>query len=253
AGIAHEINNPLSFVANNLAVLERDVHGLLGLLGLYKEGGAKLEAALASKIAACEKEIDLPYLRESLGGILQRSREGVERVSRIIHSLRGLARTEAAQHQENVNLVDLIDNSLEILHGRFKRTGITVEQEHDPNPRVACVETQIGQLILNLLLNAFQAVESSRKQGGVVRIRTARRGKEMMIEVQDNGPGIRPEDHSRLFDPFFTTKDVGEGTGLGLAITHNIVEAHGGHIDVESVPGQGATFRVCLPLKKPRG
>jgi signal transduction histidine kinase len=148
-----------------------------------------------------------------------------------------------------MHLPDLIQNSLEILHGKFKHAGIKVEQEHDGDSRVVGVQTQISQVILNLLVNAFQAVEAHRKEGGLVRVRTRRRAGEMLIEVEDNGPGIRPEDEPKLFDPFFTTKDVGEGTGLGLAISHNIVRAHGGDIEVESRPGVGAIFRVRLPLK----
>ena len=105
---------------------------------------------------------------------------------------------------------------------------------------------------LNLLVNAFQALESVPKEGGIIRIRTQRLGNEMLLEVADNGPGIPPKDLDKIFDPFFTTKDVGEGTGLGLSITHNIVVAHGGRIEVHSEFGNGAAFRVYLPLKNPK-
>lgn len=142
----------------------------------------------------------------------------------------------------------MIDSSLEILHGKFKRLGITIEQIHDARPYVACVPTQISQVILNVLVNAFQALESSGKTGGKVQVRTERRPTEFLIEIKDNGPGINSEHLPRLFDPFFTTKEVGEGTGLGLSISHHIVSAHGGRIEVESAAGMGASFRVYLPL-----
>src|SRR6202011_3576501 len=98
----------------------------------------------------------------NLSRLIERTREGVDRVTRIVHSLRGLARTDTPRHQE-ISIPDLVDNSLEILRGRYKRTGIEVEQDHDPNPRVTCVQTQLSQVLLNLLVNAFQALESHRK------------------------------------------------------------------------------------------
>ncbi|MFO0965852.1 MAG: PAS domain S-box protein [Gemmataceae bacterium] len=251
AGVAHEINNPLAFVGNNLVVLQRDVQGLLALIDLFercKERLKETDPPLHQAIAALEAEQDIAYTRDNLPRLLQRTRDGVDRVTRIVQSLRGLARTDAPKRHE-VSLPDLIDNSLEILRGRFKRSGIEVRQDHDANPRLTCVSTQISQVILNLLVNAFQALEAHGKEGGRIEVRTQREGEQMLLEVRDNGPGILPEHVRRLFDPFFTTKDVGEGTGLGLSICHNIVTAHGGSIEVESPPGQGACFRVYLPLK----
>lgn len=251
AGVAHEINNPLAFVANNLAVLDRDWKGILKLLDHFEAAKERLRVVMpefVDDIVALEEELDIGYTRENLARLIQRTRDGVDRVTRIVHSLRGLARTDAPKLQET-NLPDLIENSLEILRGRYKRSGIHVHQDHDADPKVSCVQTQISQVILNLLVNAFQAVESFRPEGGLIEIRTRRLAHELLLEVKDNGPGIVPEHQARLFDPFFTTKDVGEGTGLGLSITHNIVSAHGGRIEVESQPGHGACFRIYLPLK----
>ena len=174
--------------------------------------------------------------------ILSRTRDGIDRVTRIVHSLRGMARTDAPQRQE-ARIPDLINNSLEILHGKFKRLGVVVEQTHDPNPVVSCVPTQISQVVLNLLVNAFQAIEASPTAAdGRIDIRTARVGAEMLLEIKDNGTGIKPEHLTRLFDPFFTTKDVGEGTGLGLSISHHIISAHGGRIEVDSQAGRRNLF-----------
>ena len=254
AGVAHEINNPLAFVANNLVVLERDCKGLLDLLAIYESAHVTMAAsdpAWAGRAQQVVDEIDLTYVKANMARILNRTRDGIERVSRIVHSLRGMARTEAPRRQDT-RIPDLVNSSLEILHGKFKRLGIIVEQNHDPHPVVSCVPTQISQVVLNLLVNAFQAVEAAARTDGRVQVRTVRRAEELLLEIQDNGPGIQPEHLSRVFDPFFTTKDVGEGTGLGLSISHHIISAHGGRIDVESQPGAGTCFRVSLPIKEAR-
>jgi signal transduction histidine kinase len=254
AGVAHEINNPLAFVANNLVVLERDCAGLMAVLDAYTKADdrlAKVAPDAFARVRALAEEIDLPYVQENLGRMLQRTREGIDRVSRIVHSLRGLARTDAPR-QQDASLPDLIDGSLEILRGRFKPLGVVVEQRHDRHPVVPCVSTQISQVILNLLVNAFQAIEAARPQGGRIGVTTRRHGDEMILEIADNGGGIDAKDRPKLFDPFFTTKEVGVGTGLGLSISHHIVEAHGGRIEVDSTVGRGSTFRVFLPLKEKR-
>lgn len=254
AGVAHEINNPLAFVANNLVVLERDNKGILATLDLYESAHPAIRAgepALADRIAALAEEIDLAYIRANLGRIVSRTRDGIERVTRIVHSLRGMARTDAPRRQDT-RITDLIDGSLEILYGKYKRLGIVVEQKHDPNPVVSCVSTQISQVVLNLLVNAFQAVEAHHPEGGRIDIVTERGNGELLLEIRDNGGGIKPEVLPRLFDPFFTTKDVGEGTGLGLSISHSIVSAHGGRIEVDTKLGEGTRFRVFLPIKELR-
>jgi PAS domain S-box-containing protein len=249
AGVAHEINNPLAFVANNLVVLERDCAGLLELLTLYENAAATVNGELGARIRDTRESVDIDYVKANLPRILSRTREGIERVTRIVHSLRGMARTEAP-HRQETRIPDIVNNSLEILHGKYRRLGISVEQEHDPHPLVACVPTQISQVVLNLLVNAFQAIESTHRSDGKVMVRTLRHGNQFVIEVADNGPGIPPEHLPRLFDPFFTTKEIGEGTGLGLSISHHIVSAHGGRIEVDTTVGKGACFRVILPLQK---
>ncbi len=250
AGVAHEINNPLAFVGNNLAVLERDCKGLLQLLELYGGLGERLpqlDATLAAQVTELTEEIDLPYIRNNLPRLLARTRDGVDRVTRIVHSLRGLARTDSP-HRQDTSIPDLVENSLEIIRGRLRRKSVQVELDYDPNSRVRCVSTQLSQVLLNLLVNGLQAIEATgRSEGNRLGVRTRWENDELRIEVSDNGCGIDPAHLSRLFDPFFTTKDVGEGTGLGLSISHNIVTAHDGRIEVDSEPGRGTTFRIYLP------
>jgi PAS domain S-box-containing protein len=250
AGVAHEINNPLAFVANNLVVLERDCKGLLDLLELHEraQGALALDAELAVRIEKVAEEIDLPYVKANMARILSRTRDGIDRVTRIVHSLRGMARTDTP-HRQDTHLPDIITNCLEILHGKFKHLGIVIDQQHDPRLMVPCVPTQTSQVVLNLLVNAFQAIEAFGRADGRVGIRTARHADELLLEIRDNGGGIKQEHLNRLFDPFFTTKDVGEGTGLGLSISHHIIAAHGGRIEVDTKPGDGSCFRLYLPLR----
>lgn len=251
AGVAHEINNPLAFVANNLVVLERDCAGMLDLVELYGSAGAPADPACAAKIQAAIDTVDLPYVKANMARILTRTREGIDRVARIVQGLRGMARADTPRRQDT-RIPDLVNSSLEILHGKFKGLGVVVDQRHDAQLVVSCVPTQLSQVVLNLLVNAFQAIEACKRQNGRIEVRTERRGTELLLEIKDNGSGINAEHMARLFDPFFTTKDVGEGTGLGLSISHHIVSAHGGKIEVESSPGVGTCFRVYLPLHESR-
>jgi PAS domain S-box-containing protein len=250
AGVAHEINNPLAYVLNNLVVLQRDVKGLLDLVKAYESLRGLLESSLADSIRRIDEltdEIDWPYIRENLDQIIERTRTGVKRVANIVEKMRGLARTSPPQW-ESVSLPDLVESALEMMRGRLKhqRVDVTV-QIHDVT-RIECVPDQLGQVILNLLINALQAIESTgRQEGGRIEVDARRVGPWVAISVSDNGSGIEPEHRERLFDPFFTTKPVGEGTGLGLAISHGIITGHGGRIEVESRPGEGSCFRILLP------
>ncbi|MFL5241049.1 MAG: PAS domain S-box protein [Gemmataceae bacterium] len=249
AGVAHEINNPLAYVANNLVVLERDLKGLMALLDLYENVRTRLaevDPEVGRRVQALAEEIDLSYVRDNLSRVLARTREGVQRVARIVHNLRGLARTDRPQMEE-ATVADIVDMSLELVRGRLQRRGILLLQDYQV-PRIRCVPAQIGQVILNLLVNALQAIEAKGEaEGGQIRIVSQAVGDNTLIEISDTGCGIDPKDVTRLFDPFFTTKPVGEGTGLGLSITHGIITGHGGRIEVSSQLGQGSCFKIYLP------
>lgn len=255
AGVAHEINNPLAYVANNLVVLERDVRGLITLIQRYEATRGSLEGvddAAVREIDELVEEIDWPYIRDNIGRIIERTRAGVQRVANIIEKLRGLARTSTPQW-EAVSLADLVDGALEIMRGRLKHQGAEVVVSLHDVTRIRCVPDQIGQVLLNLLINALQAIEGAGRTEGRIEVEARREGPWVAISVSDNGPGIAPEHQERLFDPFFTTKPVGEGTGLGLAICHGIVTGHGGRIEVESQPGEGSCLRILLPQVPAQG
>jgi len=251
AGVAHEINNPLAYVANNLAVLERDMKSVLEMIALYEQGRPDLAQAAPQVIEAIDAladELDWSYVRENLGRMLTRTREGVQRVANIVQNLRGLARTSPPK-MESAAIPDMLESALEMIRGRLRRHNIEFVVEHGNVPRLNCVPSQISQVILNLLINAAQAIESSgRTEGGRIRFATALEGEMVCITMSDNGCGIPAESLPQLFDPFFTTKSVGEGTGLGLSISHGIVTGHGGRIEVESRSEGETCFRIFLPL-----
>jgi two-component system NtrC family sensor kinase len=250
AGVAHEINNPLSYAVNNLAVLDRDVQALAQVVELYESAQADLAAVrpeLAGQIAELSEEIDLPYIQANLGRVLASTRKGIKRVSDIVQNLRGFARLDQAA----IDCVDLrgaISSSLDMIRGQLERRHITVEQRAGDLPPVVCAPAQINQVVLNLLVNAMQAIESTGRDSGRIVITTKARGHDVVLEVADDGCGIPEEIRSRVFDPFFTTKPIGQGTGLGLAISQGIVADHGGRIEFESTPGRGTTFRIILPV-----
>ena len=250
AGVAHEINNPLAFVANNLAVLDRDVKGLKELLGMFTAAQPLIQShqpELANRIQHLAEDIDLAYLEHNIDRILESTRQGVQRVADIVQSLRGFARLDQAAI-DRVDIHAAIRSSLEMLQGRLHRRNITVVENFGDLPRVACSPAQINQVFLNLLVNATQAIEATRKLAGKIEISTRTAGDNVVVEISDDGIGIPEDVLPKVFDPFFTTKKLGEGTGLGLSITHGIVEDHNGDIDVESKVGQGTRFRVVLPI-----
>ena len=187
--------------------------------------------------------IDLPYIQANLGQLLRSTRQGVKRISRIVENLRGFARLDQAA-VDRVDLHQAIAGSLELIRGHLEQRHITVEQQDGGVLPVVCAPAQINQVILNLLVNAMQAIESTARGGGRIKIETRARGEEVILEVADDGCGIQADILPRIFDPFFTTKPVGQGTGLGLAISHGIVSDHGGRIEVESSPGRESRFRV---------
>ncbi|MGO8897720.1 MAG: sensor histidine kinase, partial [Isosphaeraceae bacterium] len=250
AGVAHEINNPLAYVLNNLVVLQREVRGLLDMVQLYewaRRALAPSDQPSFERIDDFADEIDWPYVRDNLDPMIERTRVGVKRVASIVEKLRGLARTSPPQW-ESCSLADLVDNALEMMSGRLKHQRVEVSVQIQGVTRIECVPDQIGQVLLNLLINALQAIEGSgRQEGGRIEVEGRLVGPWVEISVCDNGPGIDPGHRERLFDPFFTTKPVGEGTGLGLALSHGIISGHGGRIEVESRKGEGTCFRFLLP------
>lgn len=245
AGIAHEINNPVGFVTSNLGSLDRYLQDIFEILDAYEaleEVCTSGEAAL-SKLRELKKRKDIGFLREDIGKLLSESRQGLARVAKIVSDLKSFSRAENKDWQWT-NLHDELDSTLNIVWNEIKYH-CTLNKEYGDIPEVYCIPSQINQVLLNLLVNAAQAIP----QKGEITIRTGQTGGEVFIAIADTGTGIPPENMSRLFEPFFTTKPVGKGTGLGLPISYGIVKNHKGRIEVESTVGKGTTFTVWLPIK----
>ncbi|MDB5290452.1 MAG: domain S-box, partial [Phycisphaerales bacterium] len=247
AGVAHEINNPLAFVTNNVVVLQRDFAQLKAVLELYQSTDAKLALAASQTLAEIREfagRIDLPYIMENLLETLTRSREGLKRIQQIVKDLREFSRQEAVgEMQQAADLNAGIESTVNIIRGRARSRKVELELALVPLPGVTCHPAKINQVVMNLLSNAIDACAD----GGIVTVRTRNVDGGVELQVCDDGCGMPPAVREKIFDPFFTTKPQGQGTGLGLSISHGIVAEHGGKIRVDSAPGKGTEFVVFLP------
>jgi signal transduction histidine kinase len=250
AGMAHEINNPIAFVINNLALQRRDMQSALSLLEKYGEARAALsrvEPERAAELARLEEEIDLPYLRENHDRQFNSSSEGLQRIRAIVKNLRDFARLDEAESKD-VDLNASLQTTLEALRHELNQKAIRVHPSLERLPPVSCHPGKINQVFLNILLNAIQTSPPE----GPIEVRTRPEGETaVLVEIEDHGAGISPEHLPHLFEPFFTTKPVGSGMGLGLAVSYGIVRDHGGTLEAESSLGQGSTFRIRLPQRPP--
>jgi signal transduction histidine kinase len=250
AGVAHEINNPLAFVTNNLVVLKREVHGLHEILQLYRQAEqtlAEYQRDLHARISDLAEEFDLPFVLENFDGLLERSRAGLLRIQKIVGDLRDFAHLEEAEFKE-VDLNAGIGTTVRLMQNLADGRRVTLATDLAPLPRTSCFPAKINLVVQSLVTNAIDACPA----GGRVVVETRAADGEIEIQVSDNGCGIAPAVRDRIFDPFFTTKPVGQGTGLGLSISYGIVKDHGGTIDFESSPGQGTRFSVRLPAAPTR-
>ena len=254
AGVAHEINNPIGFVKSNLGSLADYVDKLLGVARAYAALENSLavgdEPARAQALAAVRQvkaDADFEFLLTDLPELIAESREGVERVSKIVMDLKNFSRVGETDFQ----WCDLhlgLESTINVVWNELKYKADIVRAYADLPP-VYCVASQINQVMMNLLVNAAQAIA----ERGQITLRSGRQGDQVWLEVQDTGSGMDAATQARVFEPFYTTKPFGKGTGLGLSIAMGIVKQHHGMLTVHSVVGQGSTFRMTLPLDAGRG
>lgn len=260
AGVAHEINNPVSFIKGNINPALQYAQDLLCLLQLYQQQYPNPTLEIRRQI----EEIELEFIIEDLPKLLNSMHTGVERISGIVSSLRAFSRKDSLE-MKAVNIHDGLDSTLLILQHRLKAVGsqseIVVIKNYGNLPQVDCYAGQMNQVFMNLLTNAIDAIdeenlrltkEEIKANPYSIEISTRLKDEKWVeIRIADNGSGIPDHVLPHLFDPFFTTKPVGKGTGLGLSISYQIVvEKHGGYLHCISAPGEGAEFIIEIPIRQ---
>ncbi len=243
-GIAHEINTPLQFISNNVQFLKTACDGLIraadpGLPPATNHVGSP--------------DPNLPFLRNETAAAIAQTQEGIDRIAKIVSAIRDFADAGARNERTLLDINATIEATIALTNNQWKHAA-TIETDLDPDlPRVPCVAAEIKRVVMNLILNAAEALAARAKRESVsdgrILIATSREGDSAVVTVSDNGPGIPAGIRSRIFDPFFTTKEVGQGIGEGLSFVYSsVVNRHAGQLTVDSVEREGATFRVCLPL-----
>ena len=245
AGVAHEINNPIGFISSNLGTLEGYFKQLQEMLDAYREAEEAIGSSeLLERLRDLRDRVELEFLRDDIPLLIKESKEGISRVGQIVKDLKDFSRVDSNQEWQWANLQQGIESTLNIVANELKYKADVVKDYQDL-PDIECLPSQINQVIMNLIVNASQAIGPDR---GTLTLRTGLENETVWIEVADTGAGIPPGSLQKIFDPFFTTKPVGQGTGLGLSLSYGIVKKHRGEISVVSEVGVGSTFRVELPI-----
>jgi len=247
AGVAHEINNPVGFIASNLGSLQRYGARLSAFMEfqsqMLEEAG---KADVLARVNGRRAKDKIDFILGDVEDLISESLEGCERVRQIVADLKGFSRVDQAERQL-ADINECLESTLNIVRNELKYKATVVKEYGEIEP-LECYPQQLNQVFMNLLVNAAQAIETS----GRITVRTWCEPGYVCVAVADNGRGIAPEDLDRIFEPFFTTKEVGQGTGLGLSIVYDIVtKNHHGEISVESAPGEGTVFTIRLPASGP--
>ncbi len=249
AGMAHEINNPIAFVSNNLAVLRRDVDSLMQIISAYRECRddlSRVDADAIARIDRLEQEHDLPWIMENTLPMFQSSKDGLKRVRDIVSNLRDFARLDEAV-QDKILIGDTIRSTLAILNHVIDEAQVSVVLNDPDKPPIVCRPASLNQVFHNVLTNAIQACQP----GDKITINVGQTDESVLVDICDTGAGMDESVLARIFEPFFTTRPIGQGTGLGLALCFGIVRDHGGEISATSQLGEGTTIYIRLP-KQPQ-
>lgn len=259
AGVAHEINNPLGYVGSNIETLNNFTGKIKKVVSVYRKSLEGLELldvyhergqAYFACVREAERKYKFDFVMDELNSIMKDSGEGIERISKIVQTLKNFARSGMDSETAYNNLNSILEEALLIVKNEAKYS-IDIKLQLGEVPDVECNRGQVGQVILNILVNAIQAIKAQdRSDRGSITIITGSSEDAVFLKILDDGPGIPKEVLGKIFDPFFTTKDVGQGTGLGLSISHDIIaNKHNGMITVGNNAEGGAWFQISIPIK----
>lgn len=247
SGIAHEMNTPLGYVYANVVAFDDTFKDVSRVLEVYRNAEPDLPAESARLVNEVTQAVGLAALLDDGRALLGEIRLGLARVKDIVRDVKVLSHAGDEDWQSDVDIHEGLRSTLNLVRSELASTAV-LQVELGLVPKIECVASQLNQVVLNLLLNARDAVT----EAGLITVRTGTDGDRVFIEISDNGQGMSKDVARRIFDPFFTTKSVGSGTGLGLAIVHRIIAKHHGEIRVESEPGRGTTMRIVLPRQQLR-
>lgn len=243
-GIAHEINNPISFIYTNMVSMQGYMRDLKRVIEQYQRLELQLpeDSEQRQALADLKEEVELDYLLEDVEQLVLESLDGTERVKRIVLSLKDFSRG-GTESWEKAQLLTCLDSTIALCWDE-RNMRIELVKDYVSLPEIECIPSQLNQVFLNILLNAIHAIETE----GVITLKSRKFDDWIEIEVIDTGVGIPVENCSKIFDPFFTTRTVGEGTGLGLSIAFGIIKRHNGELIVRSEVGKGTSMKVRLPI-----
>jgi len=251
AGVAHEINNPIAYVGSNLETISNYLFKIRDFIKLMYESVNPADESLYSLMQESYKKNKLGFIMEDIDSLIHDSKDGIQKVAEIVRSLRNFAHTGLENEMNCCALGEILNQVLLIVRNEAKYV-VDVNVSSSEIPDVYCNRSQIGQVFLNIIINAIQAIKQQKRADlGHVYIKVYKDQEYACINIKDDGPGIPKENLSKIFNPFFTTKEVGQGTGLGLSISYDIVvKKHNGIFNVVSTIGEGSEFIVKLPMEK---
>jgi len=244
AGVAHEINNPIGYIASNSRSLQEYIRDLSQLLDTYQSLEQSLPEQAQRQINKAKEQLDYAFLRRDIHSLMHDTQEGIDRITEIVKDLLTYSRNGEKKFRYQ-DIHEGLESTLNVVWNELKYK-LELEKDYGDLPQINCMISQLNQVFMNLIVNAGHAVGKE----GKLKISTRQYGDQVCIRFRDNGCGIDPEHIPKLFDPFFTTKPVGTGTGLGLSVSAGIIKDHNGHIEVDSEPGQGTCFSVWLPIEQ---
>ncbi|MEM9886656.1 MAG: ATP-binding protein [Bacteroidota bacterium] len=248
AGLAHEINNPVNFIASNIKALKMDFQDLAPLLEKLKQlETSKEEKVNTEELKVLVKQVEFGLIESEIEQIIGSIDRGVARTTNIIKNLKTFSRKTSGEFAP-VNINEGLDFTLTILNHEIKAKEVEIQRQFGVLPLVHCDLSLLNQVFVNIISNAIQAVASSQER--IIKIATQQQSERVQIKIADTGMGMDEATSQKIFEPFFTTKKVGKGTGLGLSISYNIIKQHQGTIEVDSTPNVGTTFTISLPIEQ---